>query len=278
MPATHIVSIKAFGDFVIASRFLTNQHTPVRILAGEHLRPLVLALGLQAHVDMLDSGPQLPPAFDVRKQGIPAALRSLFALRQQFRRLPGDWRLLWDRLRSREKFLGGAHENMELRSAPNVYLAYEATLGGSHAAANIPTSTASVTKAKITIVPSSRVAAKRIPLPVLTDALSQLQAHGECQIIDMPGEEMELPRNAHINRIERSFTALLAALHGSRLVVSADSLSAHLAEHLGIPCYIITPRPNEYWLPRQAFEAHAWSTFGQSGHLHEWLKRHFAVG
>jgi len=251
---------------------------PLRILAGAHLRPLVLALGLQSRVDLLDSGPRYPAAFDVRSAGLPAAVRSLLALRQQFRRLPSEWRLLFDRLGIREKLLGAAHESLALRQAPNIYLAYQATLGCS----NIPASTlpriSESGTGKITIVPSSRVAAKRIPLPVLTAVLSRLQPYGECEIIDMPGEEIELPANARINRIERSFTALLEVLRGSRLVVSADSLSAHLAEFLRIPCYILTPRPNEYWLPLQAFESRAWSTFQQSDHLQEWLKRHFAVG
>jgi ADP-heptose:LPS heptosyltransferase len=278
MLVTHTVSIKAFGDLVIASRFLRTGSTPVRILAGEHLRPLVLALGLQSHVDMIDLGPRYPAAFDVRGQGTAAALRSLFELRKAFRRLPRDWCLLWDHFDSRERFIGAAHKNTDLLPAPNVYLAFEATLRSSEPATVTPPLDSNAGRSKITIVPSSRVAAKRIPLPVLTAALSHLQAYGECEIIDMPGEEMELPRNARINRIERSFPALLAALHGSRLIVSADSLSSHLAEFLGIPCYVITPRPNEYWLPLQAFKSHAWSTFKQSDHLPDWLKRRFAVG
>jgi ADP-heptose:LPS heptosyltransferase len=127
------------------------------------------------------------------------------------------------------------------------------------------------------IVPSSRVAYKRMSEGVIARLAAQLEAFGPCSVINLEGEECVVPPGITVCEIERTFTALIRTLRKVDLVVSADSLSAHLAEYLGIPTYVVTPVPNEYWLPLLAFERQAWCLFGEEFRLGEWLRRTWSL-
>jgi hypothetical protein len=53
------------------------------------------------------------------------------------------------------------------------------------------------------------------------------------------------------------------------LVISADSLPAHIAEIKGFKPVVVSPIDNSYWLPQTSFHSGAWSLFedGVSGIL-----------
>jgi ADP-heptose:LPS heptosyltransferase len=276
---TTIVTLKAFGDFLIAYRALLNAHAinpaaDIQLLAGEHVKPLGLALGVQnAHVHYVGGSTlkDVPAAFDARRHGLWAAWRSLVALRQAVHSAqPVHRQLVFDRLGMREQFIGGGRLCLALpRAAPNIYLAYdEYFMVSPPSAKRFEVGTAR----RALIVAASRVPRKVLPREVIAQVHQQLADRGvAAQVLLLEGEQVEVPRSVGLVRLPRQFSALVARLRETDIIVSADSLPAHIGEHLGKPTFVISPAPNPYWLPRAAFLEGGHGVFGNLENLEKWL-------
>ncbi len=279
---TTIVSLKAFGDFLIAySAFLrastVHQAADIQILAGEHVRPLGLALGVsdaQVYYIGGSSLKDVPAAFDIRRRNLWAACRSMAALRRAVHDTqPANRLLLFDRLGPRELFISSGRPSLALpRAAPNIYLAYD----GHFFAGAPPASHLEVAWVirRALIVPASRVPRKVLPRDVIAQVHQQLANRGiAAQVLLLEGEQVEVPQSIGLVRVPRNFSALMASLGETDIVVSADSLPAHIGEHLGKPTFVISPAPNPYWLPRGAFLQGGHGVFDNLGNLDIWLKQ-----
>lgn len=279
---TTIVTLKAFGDFLIAYSALLrasagHPDADIQLLAGEHVRPLGLALGVpeaQVHYIGGSSLKDVPAAFDVGRRGLWAAWRSLAALRRAVHSAqPGHRQLVFDRLGLREQIIGGGRPRLALPpAAPNIYLAYDAHfLAGTAPASRLQ---AEGVVRRALIVAASRVPRKVLPSEVIAQVHKQLVAHGlMAQVLLLEGEQLELPRSVEVVRVPRQFSALIASLRETDLVVSSDSLPAHIGEHLGKPTFVISPTPNPYWLPRVAFLQVSHGIFNNFGNLGTWLEQ-----
>lgn len=279
---TTIVTLKAFGDFLIAYRALLNARAAnpaadIQLLAGEHVRPLGLALGVpeaQVHYIGGSSLKDVPAAFDVRRRGILEACRSLAALRQALHSAqPVRRQLVFDRLGLREQFIGGGQRSLALpMDPPNIYLAYDAHfLVGTVPAPRFQIGAA---PRRALIVAASRVPRKVLPSEVIAQVHQQLAARGvAAKVLLLEGEQVEVPRSLGLVRVPRQFSTLIASLRETDIVVSADSLPAHIGEHLGKPTFVISPAPNPYWLPRAAFLQGGHGVFGNLVNLEKWLKQ-----
>jgi hypothetical protein len=218
---------------------------------------------------------QVPAIYDVRKLGVRAAMRSLFELRQWLGRdtRAGDIRL-FDQVGWRERILAGRARPQGLPAAPNIYGAYTGYFseqGHRLAALAAPPRPGGLGTALV--VPASRIASKALSAQVIAGVVSRLSEGGyEPQVIVLEGEQVELPAGVARTRLPRSFDALIGAVRGAALVVSADSLAAHLGEFHGKPTFVVTPRPNEYWLPETAFNSNGWCTFDNLSRLSAWLR------
>lgn len=284
MRTSFLVSIKAFGDFVIAAnalravRQLPPQTCDLKLLAGEHLRQLAEALRVESRVRFIPSGGNYPAAYDVRAGGLPRALRSLFRLRRLFTALPRDCELIFDRAGWRERVLGSGYQRSSYVAAPNIYQAGTATLrtAGYVLEEERAESVAGARRGPgkvAAIFASSRLAHKTIPPGVLGRVVEQLRESGlDPEVIALAGEKLDLPAGVPVRQIERNFSAVSASICGSALVVSSDSVPAHLAEYLGVPTYVLSPVPNEYWLPLSAFLTRGWSLFTDDRGLPTWLR------
>lgn len=275
-----IVTLKAFGDFVIAcnaSRRIQLEigNNAPKIVAGEHVRSLASALGLDTTVRFIgdDSWTDVPAVFDVRKNGILLALKSLMDLRHQINELPASMELVFDNLGWRERFIGGG---LLLQSLPvesgNIYIAYDhffESLGYRVLDAG------SKTKHKVSraiIIPGARMVHKIIPASLIADIVVQLEENDiETCVVVLEGESINLPLGINVKRLPRSFEALIAAIQASELVISADSLPSHLSEFLDVPVFVSSPAPNPYWLPRSAYLENGWATFADIHPLQDWL-------
>ena len=279
---TTIVTLKAFGDFLIAYSALlraraANPAADIQLLAGEHVRPLGLALGVpeaQVHYVGGSSLNDVPAAFDVRRRGLWAAWRSLAALRQAVHCAePVHRQLVFDHLGLREQFIGGGRPRLALPpEAPNIYLAYDAHfLAG---AAPPPRLEVSGGAERALIVAASRVPRKVLPSEIIAQVHQQLAAQGVmAQVLLLDGEQVEVPRSVEVVRVPRQFSALMARLRETDIVISADSLPAHIGEHLAKPTFVISPAPNPYWLPRVAFLQGGHGVFDNLGNLDAWLEQ-----
>jgi hypothetical protein len=282
MHTSFIVSIKAFGDFVIAAsalravRKLPPDCRDLQLLAGEHLRQLAGALQLEAKVRFIPSGANYPGAFDVRGGGVLRAALSLWRLRRYFARLPRDWELIFDQAGWRERVLGTGHRHSSFLSAPNIYQAATATLRAAgyqlEERPGYPVVEGAGARGTVAIFASSRVAHKAIPPNVIGRVVKQLDRAGlRPEVIALAGETLNVPADAPVRRIDRNFGAVITAISGCALVVSADSVPAHLAEYLGVPTYVLSPAPNEYWLPLSSFLTRGWSLFSDDEAMPAWL-------
>ena len=272
-----IVSLKALGDFVIACharrRIPVAESSRVQIVAAAHLRPLASAIGVSDVVFIAgDGGNSVPAAFDARRRGAVAALASLIRLRVQLAALPTRDVYLFDRLGLRERLLVERHRRRPLLEADNIYLAYEKTL---RAAGFHPTENASPGRSisrYAVIVPASRIADKTLPKNTLDALIAQLESAGfQAEILLLDGDDVQVPRAAAVRRVPRNFPALIERIRSADLVLSADSLAAHLCETYAVPCFVVSPVANEYWLPASCFRSRAWCTFDDMQPVADWL-------
>ncbi len=269
------VSLRAFGDFVIASQAMRIANAipsdrRVSLLAGEHLYPLAAALKIDSNVQFVASGSSIPAIFDLRRCGVWDGLISLMNLRREFSVLPMKDRLIFDRWGWREMYFARNGPHAVLPKSPNIYCAYEEILLSAGFmlpdGVNLPKRTILdyALNKKAIIVPHSRLSSKSIPMGVLRGLCKALKSKGvPCEIIVFEGEDFDTFPDIPTRRIPRSFTSLIETILSASMVFSADSLSAHLAEYYQIPVFVCTPTPNRYWLPRSAFESCAWALFGE---------------
>lgn len=268
------VSLRAFGDFVIASQAMRianaiSSDRRVSLLAGEHLYPLAAALKIDSNVQYVASGSSIPAIFDLRRCGVWEGFMSLMALRREFSVRTIKGRLIFDRWGWREMYFARNGPHAVLPKSPNIYCAYEEILlsagfmlpGG----VNLPKRTVlDYARNKVIIVPHSRLSRKSIPMSVLRGLYKALKSKGvPCELIVFEEEDFDTFPDIPTRRIPRSFTSLIETILSASMVFSADSLSAHLAEYYQIPVFVCTPTPNIYWLPRSAFESCAWALFSE---------------
>jgi hypothetical protein len=90
-------------------------------------------------------------------------------------------------------------------------------------------------------------------------------------VLKLDGESVDIPKDLPTKLLPRSFLSLITSLRTADLIVSADSLPAHLGEYFGLPTFVVSPTPNPYWLPRQAFLTGATASFDALSPLTHWL-------
>lgn len=264
-----VVSLKAFGDLVIARRAMgevdTTSTTPPTMVLGAYLAPLFDALGdYQGACKWIDCN-EVPAIFDVKRQGIVPALRSARSLRREFHRLSlmVDDALVFDRLGPRERFIAGRRKAEALPPANNIYVAYRKYL----AAGGFPLREASAVVHRpahtVAIFPASRIPAKNLPVALIKACVDSALARNLTPTVYLlEGERPELRASIEqVVVIERSFFRLAEAVRSADRVLAADSLPAHLAEFFNRPVHVLTPASNPFWLPFSAFVRGRWSRF-----------------
>lgn len=272
--AIAIASAKSFGDFVIAHSVLHTVAEPetdrIRLIAGSHLKHLNDILPDDVCVTVVDTGEdRVPAVFDVKKCGVPAAVRSALSLRRVFQRLErrhAGEQLAFDILGARERFIAGGWPLVSpRRRASNIYETYTQFLRErGMARANPKTHDAHTRAESVGIFPESRLVEKKLGAATLTAILRRAGRVGlDAKIFILEGDSpgADLPEVVHI---PRDFRSLAAAIHSVDAVVSADSLPAHLAEYFGRPVFVATPVPNEYWLPHACFKDRHWGVIGNT--------------
>lgn len=269
--AACFVQVKAFGDLVIASaaigRVAEADRARLTLAIGRHLRPLCDAITTTTMViELATAEPDVPAVFDVRKNGLSAALRSAWQIRRAIARapIPREAPILFDRIRSRERFLIGKRPAISMPAdTVNIYQGYDALLAGAgFALAPTPPAEAR-TRRRAGIFPGSRIAAKNLPVLLVADLLAEAERRRmPTELFLLEGERPDLETSGlpHVI-VPRQFTALRDAIAGVDVVISADSLPAHLAETLRIDTFVLTPKPNEFWMPLSVFTHRRWRLF-----------------
>jgi hypothetical protein len=255
------MSLKGFGDLTIArtSQAACPQSAGLAIARHQVELNATLRPGPAAYV--VETGePSVPALFDLRNRGIGRGLRSAVSLRHAVRRagIPASSTLVFDKLGPREQFIALGSRAVALPFQANIYLAYAELLSGSRDTTLIANSWQTAG-----IFPSSRVAAKNLPSAVVTQLVAHCRASGlRPQVFLLDGERPELEAafpDATI--VPRRFAALAEAVRNAGVIISADSLPAHLAEHWLHPVFVVSPVDNRYWLPLSAYQHDRWTVF-----------------
>lgn len=284
------VSVKAFGDFIIAvtslARISPEARHRVTLLIGEHLAPLASVLTVPVEVRLLEERLDGPaPLFDARRLGTAAAIASAMSLRRSFgRALTLDETLVFDAWGIRERFLGFGRTALALPPAPNIYAAYEALFRESA----LPMTTAGPVvptvagRGLVRIFAGARMAHRRPPAALLHRAVQRVEAKGgRAEVMLLDGERPDLEgESLPLTVVPRDFGAMLDVIRGSDAVISPDSMTAHLAEYCNKPVLVLTPAEKFYWMPRFAAENGAIALFDDdlaTGPLETLLTRYLAA-
>jgi hypothetical protein len=279
----NILTYKALGDLVIAvtsiERVPIEQRDNIRLVFGSHLSDLVSAIAPKMQVDSLSVGEShVPSLFDVKKRGIAKAVRSAFVMRRSMQsrfKHSTDLAIL-DRSGSREKLIANGLRWSALPTAANIYLAYVELLNEAGFAISAPNHQKPANPKTVGIFAGSRIAAKNIP----SDAIDKIEsavgtASLSSHLFLLDGERQDLEESGRpYTSIPKSFASLISAIKSVDIVISADSLPAHLAERIGTPVFVVSPRANPYWLPLSSFEFHRHSLFteaAEDGRLRQFL-------
>jgi len=262
-----VASAKSYGDFVIAHSILSTvtgtDVSRIRLIACPHVRDLEAVLPRRVPVTWVDTAESNVPAlFDVKKRGAWAAARSALRLRREFKKARRDREILaFDAIGLRERFIaGGWPAVMVGNKAANIYHAYSRFLSEHHvevrAAAASP---APAGARRAGIFPESRLARKQLSAEVVARILDGIAAAGiDASVFIMDGDSTSSRESPSVVAIPRSFASLGAALRSVDLVISADSLPAHLGEYYSRRVFVASLYPNEFWLPPACFAAGRW--------------------
>jgi len=270
-------SFKAYGDLVIACHALRHcDPSEYGLLAGSHLRALIKEIGFSGQVKYIEVGRQVPALFDTRKRGYIQAIRSGFSLRSQLHRCvkSSEDTLVFDTLKSRQRLLAWPVHSEEIRQgAENIYLDYARYLGFLAESQGCSVDFGRNLK-NIYIFPDSRINSKELP-GFLLDRLVQLNMdYGIETTVIKVGQPIGIPGGAVFNvRWVDGFDQLIAQIRACDAIVSADSLPAHVAEYLGIPTFVFTPKANDYWMPMSAFKEGFFSRFDSVSQYKQWIKQ-----
>lgn len=265
------LQVKSFGDFVIATaaaeRVAEDARDRVEIAIGTHLQALRDALASSVRTVFLDTKEAgVPALFDLRKKGLAAATRSAFDLRQAIAgsALEPSTVMLLDRRSARERFILGGRRAATIHNARNIYAGYDQLMSEAGLRPRLPTARDHSVPLSAGIFPGSRLTEKNLPPDLVRDALAELERHGiPHKLFLLDGERPDLEASGlPFERVPRQFSAMCDAVSRCQLVVSADSLPAHLAERAGAEVFLFTPKPNEFWMPPSVFENRRWSLIG----------------
>jgi len=265
------VSLKAFGDLVILRRMLDkaprSRSSGPTVIIASHLLELFRSLGeFASKYVVLDSGTQVPALFDVRRRGVRRATQSAWNLRTQLSRtnLDRGTTLIFDRVGWRERFIASHYASAGLPDAPNIYIAYRET-GMFGDPSSVLSRTLRLPAKSVGIFPASRLDGKNVPTQVVAQVVDASSKAGlRPSVFLLEGERPDLEGSPYcVQRVPRSFSALATAVRSVDLVISADSLPAHLAEYFEVPVFVVTAVENRYWLPLTAYQANRWARFNE---------------
>ena len=262
------VSCKSYGDFVILrTSLLFRDANFIKILIGDHLSDLNDALGTYPNTIILPHQEgNVPSLFDIKKHGVFHGIRSGWRLRKLIENAPveNNSTLIYDKVGFRERFISFGYPLGPLPESSNIYNAYLSVLGDDGFEISNPFTRRAVRKTRnIGIFPGSRVPLKCVPKLVVELVVRNLFSQGFNPVLFLLDGEIteKFDCACDVIKVSRNFSAMAQAVKRVDAVISADSMPAHLAEYFGVPVFVVTPRPNRYWLPLSAFDNNYWCCF-----------------
>jgi hypothetical protein len=252
-----VVNVKGFGDLVIAltclRRVAPARRGQVRLLVAPHLEPLRAVLDPPFASAVLPRREQGPAAlFRARTATLGQVTRSALDLRRVLRELHDPKSvLLFDEWDIRHRFLSLGARARGLPPRDNLYRRWNDFLAEQSLADPLEDAMVVPAGRRLHIFPGAREADRRFSVPLLRDLAERAARAGlEPRIFTVAGEMTHLAdAGLPLEEMPRDFAATAAAIGSADRVISADSMTAHLAEHLNKPMFVLSPTLKYYWLP-----------------------------
>jgi ADP-heptose:LPS heptosyltransferase len=272
----NFVFIKGFGDFIIGAYFLKSlsqdDTIKIRILTTPRIAVLAAELRLPINLSILDlPGMDAPALFEVRRKGLFQAMKSGIEIKKAIGNLntqnPISGKLIFDKVSFREKYISTGHKIIGLpKNNDNIYQAYNKLMNQLHLKTRMRNDRPSILNETnsefIGIFPTSRAEEKDIPPSVLHKLNQLFQREGNRLKIYLFPDQLERYKEVkNITAIPKDFSSLIEHIRAHQVIISADSLPAHLAQYFSIPVFVLTPKNNHYWLPIESFNKASYCNF-----------------
>jgi hypothetical protein len=240
-----VLLLRAFGDFIIALnalRFSGRKHT-LRIVASRHLEPLYDAIPsayLPENVSLTfqDFGihKNMLRCFSNRYLLGTGTLKELAALRSYIKQKTGTgrWFLEQKRRSGILSFFTGVKFD-HIAGHENIYKAYDVFFDSDTSA---PKFEPAHQPAKVLVIRDARITSRNIPPAVIEKISRQYELRGAQVNV---GFFRSVPQGCNGAVCYQSFEELVALVMAADLVITPDSMPAHLCQLLGRPHYILHP-------------------------------------
>lgn len=267
------ISLKSYGDLVIACNSLSKEKiVDCGLLAGSHLRDLIGAIGYSGQVQYIDTGTTVPALFDFKRSGfLNAALSGVNICKDIHNIVEAEDTLIFDKIGIRQKVIAARFNKESFAcGARNIYEDYQRYLGLKCVAEILEFKRVGKS---VLIFPDSRISNKKISEQLQILIAKKITSTGRQATIIRIGQQIsEVKKNKLTERWLNGFNNLVDLIKAADGVVSADSLPAHIAEHLKVPVFVCNPTPNDYWLPYSAYQLGWHACFDNLTKLDQWLK------
>lgn len=268
--------VKGLGDLLIQVGSLNRldpAHRPyLSLIVGRHLVPLLEQLGTPYPISVFDHPDAGAAAFfQVRSRPVCDVVRSALGVRRGLNQaLPRSATLVFDDLLWRERFLAFGWPAFGLPVGANLYERYDAFFaqqGWVFEPAGADTTPAG---RHLHIFPGARENDRRFSASFLQEMVGLAKLAGlEPAIFTVEGELPELKgADLPLVQMPRTFSATIQAVIGADRVISADSMTAHLAEYYRRPVFVCSRILKHYWLPLSAARTGRHMLFGDGRPSH----------
>lgn len=279
-----LINLKAYGDMVIAAEALNMLYEEdaqkIALWIGSHHSELYHALQISYKVKFIETNKtDVPAIYDIREKGPFNAILSLVDIHNQIQHCSNDADIyLFDRLSWREKLLSYGHPSFAINTASgNIYLDYKQTFFKLFG--RVKSKKVNVGSSKtILITPHGRKPFKNIPSDLIDKMSNICIKHGFDPMVyslqNKQSLEYKIPRTIYANP---SFNDLRETIQNSCALISADSLSAHLANFISKPVFVTSRyKQSAYWLPSNSLENSFWGIFDEPEIIMQNLERFLA--
>ena len=272
MKKNNFLQLKGYGDFVILVAVLNylGIDDRARIFISKHLVDLAMVINVRGlsraefiELNVLKSG--VPALFDIKKQGLKNAVRSLIELSKSLRSQP--WQnYIVDNFSVRESFLSflSSKTLVGIPRQSSIYESYANFFNStivdqsSHAASTVR-KVSSFKHKRVTIFPRSRIAKKDLSDDTIKTLIETLEkACIAYEIILLPFEAISHQFSGSVKVLEAEFSQVIDEILDSTHVIAADTLACHLATILEIKVFSILNFKNDYYLPPGALRDQMW--------------------
>jgi ADP-heptose:LPS heptosyltransferase len=270
----NFISLKAYGDFIILLNTLKcTENYEYSIVAGQHLKDLYDSLDCNFNIKFLNTGNSLPAIYDIKDCGLAQSLSSFVSVRNEFlnRLNLNTDKLVFDSIGFREFLLGRNFHCFAInKENTNIYQNYFDFFG----LRSKCVIQKRISNKKVYIFPESRVTSKSISENNVRTLAKKLLSLNLEPIVVRFNRSSISPLIYSSCLLYHDFYSLTSIIRSGGLIISCDSLPAHLAEYYNLPIFVLNNFPNKYWLPYSSYINNNWCLTNDFNKITRWVNAH----